>query len=96
MEKHEAEGIAQQAAERTVDAMRGEIVQAVDDGVTDALTRVGIDPEKPLEMQRDMQFVRDWRSTVSSVRKKGLLTAVGLIVAGLVSALWLGMKSLLS
>lgn len=96
MDHDAVEKIAQATAEKTVTEMRGEIVQAVDEGVTEALTRVGIDAEDPMEMQRDMQFVRDWRTTVGSVRRKGLLTAVGFLVAGTVGALWLGIKSLLT
>lgn len=92
MDKKEVEKLVQD----TVHSMKDHIRQCVDEGVCQALTRVGINPEDPMEMQRDMQFVREWRGTVASVRRKGLLTAVGILVAGMLSAVWLGLQALLS
>ena len=96
MERHEAEEIAQQAVSRAMVSFAAEVQAAADKGVTAALERVGIDSEDPTAVQRDLAFLRDWRTTTASIRKKSIVTAVGLIVAGLLGALWLGLQALLS
>lgn len=75
---------------------RGELRQIVRETVQETLTSLGIQHENPLEMQRDFQYLRDWRRTTHALRAKGLLTAVGLVVAGGLAALWLGVQALLA
>ena len=94
MEDHELREVIQQTAQETAFLIREEIRQQVDEGVTDALTRVGIDTHDPIEAQQDAQFVREWRKTTAAVKRKGLITAVGVIAAGTLGALWLGLKEL--
>lgn len=95
MEREEIEQAAQKAVSQALARFAGEVRQAADEGVTAALERVGIDPDDPVAVQRDLAFLRDWRTTTASVRKKGILTAVGIIVAGVLGALWLGVMALL-
>lgn len=95
MEDRELKEIIRDTAHQTAHRIRKEIRQQVDEGVSDALTRVGIDSSDPIEAQQDAQFVREWRKTTSAVKRKGLLTAAGILVAGTLAALWLGVKGLL-
>lgn len=64
--------------------------------VTEALTKLGMDTSHPLEVQRDFQFVRDWRITTESVKGKVVLAAVGITVVGILGLVWLGIKSIIS
>lgn len=96
MEPHEIEELAQQAVDRALPCILAKVRQAADEGVTAALERVGINPGDPIEVQRDLAFLRDWRHTAASVRRKGLLTAVGVLVAGGLGLLWLGLRAILA
>ncbi len=73
-----------------------QVRDAAEEGVTAALERVGINSDDPLEVQRDMAFVRDWRTATASIKRKSLLAGVGVLVAGSLGVLWLGVKELLS
>jgi hypothetical protein len=42
---------------------------------------------------KDMAHLRKWRRAVEQVETKGLLTAIGISVAGILGLLWLGFKS---
>jgi len=73
-----------------------ELRELIRQTVTEALTRLGMDTSHPLEVQRDFQFVRDWRTTTESVKGKAILAAVGITVIGILSLVWLGIKSITS
>jgi len=96
MEDRELHDLIQKTSQETAHAMRDEIRGQVDEGVSDALTRVGIDMGDPIEVQQDMSFVRDWRKTARAVKRKGAITAVGILVTGVLGAVWLGLKSMVS
>jgi len=76
-----------------IELSRGELKELLQEAVTDALVKLGMDIDDPLEMQRDFQHLRDWRVAVNSVQSKGMLTLVALLVSGLVAAIWVGFKS---
>lgn len=95
MEDHELHDLIQKTSQETAHAMRDEIRQQVDEGVSDAMTRVGIDMDNPIQVQQDMSYLRDWRKTAKAVKRKGAITAVGILVTGLVGAVWLGLKSMI-
>jgi hypothetical protein len=71
-----------------------ELRRLVAEGVDDALTKLGVDAENPIEMQRDFQHLREWREAVNSVKQKGILTVIGLILTGGSVALVIGLKSM--
>jgi hypothetical protein len=50
------------------------------------LTSVGIDVEHPLEAQADQRHLRRWREISESGVTRAVLTAVGVLVTGLVGA----------
>jgi len=71
---------------------RDQLKDLMGEAVDDAFLRMGLDTENPLDMQRDMQHLRDWRIAVQSVTSKGMLSVVLLIISGLVAAAWIGIK----
>jgi len=75
---------------------RDEIDIVVKKTVRETLTTMGIEAANPIEMQRDFQMLRDWRKASTSVRTKVLMTAIGIVTAGLIGALLIGVKSVLS
>jgi hypothetical protein len=66
--------------------------------VQETLLSMGINtssPEAIMQMQRDLQHLRDWRNSVEAIKNKGLITLVGIVVTGVAAALWLGTKQFL-
>lgn len=69
-----------------------EIRRIVQDTVAETLLKLGVDAEEPLEFQKDMQFVRSWRDSASTVKRQSLITAVGIFTAGILGLLWLAVR----
>lgn len=66
--------------------------EAAREAVHELLIELGIDHKDPLEMQRDFQFLRDLRGGTEAVKRKSVLTLVGLLITALVAALVLGIR----
>lgn len=64
--------------------------------VEETFLRLGIDAADPIEMQRDFQHLREWRLAVETVKKRSLVSLVGVLVAGTCAALWVGVKHFLT
>lgn len=60
--------------------------------VQDTLTALGVDASEPLAMQRDFQYLRDWRTAVEATKRKGMLAGLTVLVTGALGLLWLGLK----
>tara|TARA_R110000850_G_scaffold206512_1_gene332706 strand:- start:259 stop:522 length:264 start_codon:yes stop_codon:yes gene_type:complete len=75
---------------------RAELKELLQEAVTGALVKLGMDIQDPLEMQRDFQHLRDWRIAVNSVQAKSILVMVTLLVTGAAAALWVGLKASIS
>lgn len=69
-----------------------EIRKIVAETVDQTLTKLGVDTSDPLEVQRDLQHLRAWRESSDTVKRQGLITAVGIVVAGIVGLVWLAIK----
>ena len=63
------------------------------DAVIEAMSTLGIDARNPMDVQRDMQFVRELRLMSEKVKQKTYLTIVALVVGSMIAALWMGIKS---
>lgn len=72
-----------------------EIKRIVRETVEETLTSLGVDHDDPIEMQKDFQHLRDWRQSVDAVRSKGIMTAFGVLIAGIIGALWVGIKDIM-
>ncbi|MGB3391030.1 MAG: hypothetical protein WBA88_23965 [Pseudaminobacter sp.] len=69
-----------------------EIRRIVSETVDQTLTRLGVDTDDPLEFQKDLQHLRAWRESVATVKKQSLLTAVGIITAGICGLIWMAIR----
>lgn len=65
------------------------------EAVREAFLMLGVKVDDPIEVQKDFQHLREWRTTTDSIKSKGMLTIVGIAVSGLVAAFWLGFKELI-
>jgi len=64
----------------------------IKEAVHETLTQMGVDTTSPLEMQRDFQHLRDWRTAQEALKQKGAFVMVTIIVTGVASLLWIGFK----
>lgn len=51
--------------------------------VEEMLIKLGIDVTSPIEVQRDMDFVRAVRTTGEAVRQKAFTTTVGVVITAI-------------
>ena len=86
-DREELEEVAKMAADHTIIGIRSTVTEAVDTGIENAMTRMGLDVSAPLETQADMMFLRVTRKAASGVKSRILLTSVGLVVAGAIALL---------
>lgn len=71
--------------------LRALIRDGVAEGVKEALLPLGLDistPQGILEAQRDIQHLRAWRQATETAKRQGLMTAIGIIVAGIIGLIW--------
>lgn len=80
----------------TEDQLQDLVKNVARETVRETLTSLGADVEKPLEMQRDFQHLREWRTTTESVKSKTVLALLTLLVSGTVAAFWVGFKEMVS
>jgi len=69
-----------------------ELRKLIADTVNATLMQLGIEHDDPLEMQRDFQHLRDWRKSTERIKNRTVVTAVGVVVAAIMAALWVGFK----
>ena len=60
--------------------------------VQETLLRFGLSSDDPLEVQRDMQHLRSWREASETVKRQGIITAVGIITAGIMGLIYMAFK----
>jgi hypothetical protein len=76
----------------TEDEARSIAKVAAKEALSEMLITLGVDPDEPTEMQKDMAFVRSLRESSEAVKRQGLLTAIGILVAGVLGLIWLAVK----
>ena len=67
------EAIAERAATRAIDGF---------------FMRLGVDASNPISMQKDFAFVRSTRESFDLVQRRGLLTAVTVVVTGFMALVY--------
>lgn len=63
--------------------------------VRETFLMLGVKADDPIEVQKDFQHLREWRAATESLKSKGIMTLIGLLVGGLVAAAWVGIKDLI-
>jgi hypothetical protein len=69
-----------------------EIETVVRKAVKDTLLALGFDVCHPLDLQADMQHLRTWRQAVNTVRRQSLITAIGVITAGILGLIYMAIS----
>lgn len=65
-----------------------EIEAIVERTVHKTLLTLGLDVDEPMQIQRDFQHLRTWRTSIETVRRHGLIAAVGIVVVGFMGLVW--------
>lgn len=66
---------------------------AAEKAVAQTLRTIGIDPDHPLEAQRDMMHLRTWRITMEKVQSRGVLATLGFVMLGITVLIYIGIKA---
>lgn len=65
-----------------------EVRKLVADTVAETLLRLGVDTTDPVELQKDMAHLREWRQSVQTVKRQSLITAIGILTVGVLGLIW--------
>lgn len=82
-------------SEPTITLTETQVRTIIKQSVHETLLSFGINPKEPVQLQKDFSFLREWRVTTDTVKKRGLFTMIGILVAGGLTLLWMGIKSIL-
>ena len=69
-----------------------EVRQIVRQELERALTGVGLDWDNQASQQADLAWLHEMRTTTQSAVRHAVTVAMGLIVTGLIGAIWIGVK----
>lgn len=64
--------------------------QVISSAVEEAFIRIGLDTASPVELQKDMAYLRSWRLLVQSTGKRTWFAALGIVLAVVLSAFAVG------
>ncbi len=81
--------------DKQVTLTESELKAVMTDAIVDALQRVGLDASKPIEVQKDMVHLRRWRLAVDGAQTTTFRAVFGILTAGVLGALWLGIKAMM-
>lgn len=73
---------------------RAEAQVLIRDTVKETLLMLGVSVDDPIQVQKDFQHLRDWRETTEAVKKKALLTVMGVLVTGIAGLVVVWVKSI--
>lgn len=80
------------------DDLRQIVRQETRTAIGETLLAIGVDmsdSHSVIEMQKDFQHLRFFRKAVEDTRKKGVMTAIGILISGVIAALWIGVQQIL-
>ncbi len=85
-----------QDAPKSMTMSESEVQVLIQKTVNTTLTKLGIDYEDPLEMQRDFQHLREFRLSMERIKNKTMMSVIGTVIVGLMAAFWIGFRHLLT
>jgi hypothetical protein len=76
----------------TDDEIREIARTAAREAVREMMIAMGVDTSNPasmIEMQKDFQSLRNWRESMQTVKRQGIISAVGVVVVGLLGMIYM-------
>ena len=77
--------VAERAAVKAVEEVTPRIVRQT-------LVSMGLNPDDPMEAQKDAVFIRSTRNRCEQANGKGMMLLIGIVGAGALAAVWEGLK----
>jgi hypothetical protein len=68
-----------------------EVKRIISETVTETLLKLGVDTDDPVSFQKDMAHLRTWRESMETIRKQSLITAIGIVTAGVLGLIWMAL-----
>ena len=65
--------------------MHDDLKKLISEAVRETLVQMGANPSNPIEMQRDFQHLRQWRTAGEDLRAKGMLALLSIFITGAVA-----------
>jgi len=78
--------------DRLITLKEKELRGVVREEFDNALTRLGVDVNQPLEMQADLRWVRTARQTAGDIKSKAVTVVAGTVITAALGMLWFGFK----
>jgi len=69
-----------------------ELQKLIAEAVRQTLVQMGADPSNPIEMQRDFQHLRQWRTAGEDLRAKGMFALLSIFITGAVALFLVGLR----
>jgi len=63
--------------------------------VHETLLSLGLEMNDPIELQKDFQHLREWREASNTLKSHGIMVVIGILLTGLLGAIWIGIKNTL-
>lgn len=70
-----------------------ELKSLIRETVQATLLSMGLDHTDPMEYQRDLQFLRDWRKSSVAIKTAVYGTIVTTLISGLIGLVWLALNN---
>ena len=74
------------------DMTHDDLKKLIAEAVRETLLQMGADPSNPIEMQRDFQHLRQWRTASEDLRAKGMFALLSIFITGSVALLLVGLR----
>jgi len=98
MTRAEVERLIDQAATRALrrEALMPIISDAIEpllaDAIAQAMIAVGVDTRAPIELQKDLAYLREWRRAMEEARSKSIIAAATVLITGTLGMIALGIR----
>ena len=93
MTREEFRAYVREAVEQADTLDENRVREIVKDTTHETLVHVGVQADDPIEVQKDFQFIRDWRKSSQSVKSKAVVASIGFFVSAALGAAWMGLRS---
>ncbi|MEL4071729.1 hypothetical protein WKW50_16415 [Ochrobactrum sp. GPK 3] len=70
------------------DLVKSTAEQTARETVRQTLLTLGVNSDDPIEMQADFRHLREWRKSVATVKRQGMITATIVVASGLLGLIW--------
>jgi len=75
-------------SEGSVTLTEKQLHNLVKETVNETLLTLGMNTNDPIEVQKDFQYIREFRVGATAVKRRGVMTLVSLLVTAIAGLIW--------